>query len=128
VILDEIFRKKAKATMGNPANALEDLTHNLCHLFGRATKAVSVCPPAYYADLVCERSRHYLSNYFDPSSLPDIPAPSGGGKSERGKPKDGNGKGKAKDDKPKDDRLPPDDKMRKAIIINSSLADTMYYI
>jgi eukaryotic translation initiation factor 2C len=26
-------------------------------MFGRATRAVSICPPAYYADIVCERVR-----------------------------------------------------------------------
>src|SRR5579859_159579 len=49
----------------NAADALEDLTHNMCYLFGRATKAVSICPAAYYADLVCERARCYLSKLFD---------------------------------------------------------------
>lgn len=39
---------------------LEQFTHNLCYLFNRATKAVSICPPAYYADLLCERGRCYL--------------------------------------------------------------------
>ena len=42
------------------ANQLEQVTHALCYLFGRATKAVSICPPAYYADLLCERGRCYL--------------------------------------------------------------------
>lgn len=37
-------------------------THNLCYLFGRATKAVSICPPAYYADLLCTRARCYLGD------------------------------------------------------------------
>jgi eukaryotic translation initiation factor 2C len=37
----------------------------MCYLFGRATKAVSICPPAYYADLVCERARRYLSEIFE---------------------------------------------------------------
>lgn len=32
---------------------------------GRATKAVSLCPPAYYADLVCDRARLWLSRVFD---------------------------------------------------------------
>ncbi|EON62170.1 hypothetical protein W97_01390 [Coniosporium apollinis CBS 100218] len=48
-------------------DALEELTHNMCYLFGRATKAVSIPPPVYYADLVCERARCYLSKVFDPS-------------------------------------------------------------
>ena len=33
-------------------------------MFGRATKAVSLCPPAYYADILCERARVYLSGLF----------------------------------------------------------------
>ncbi|KAI9734342.1 MAG: hypothetical protein M1834_002448 [Cirrosporium novae-zelandiae] len=66
VVLDEIFRKQpVQPPHQSAADALEDLTHNMCYLFGRATKAVSVCPPAYYADLVCERARCYLSRFFD---------------------------------------------------------------
>ena len=47
---------------------LENLTHNMCYLFGRATTAVSICPPAYYADIACERARRYLSRFFDAST------------------------------------------------------------
>ncbi|MCJ1469025.1 hypothetical protein MMC07_007657 [Pseudocyphellaria aurata] len=46
--------------IGLGVDALETLTHNLCYLYGRATKAVSICPPAYYAHLICERGRCYL--------------------------------------------------------------------
>lgn len=68
VILDEIFRQRPiKAPLQNASDALEDLTHNMCHLFGRATKAVSLCPPAFYADLLCTRTRCYLSDQFDPN-------------------------------------------------------------
>ena len=68
IIYDQIFRdRKVQAPLQSAADALEDLTHNLCYLFGRATKAVSICPPAYYADLVCTRARCYLSGIFDPS-------------------------------------------------------------
>ncbi|KAF2706269.1 Piwi-domain-containing protein [Pleomassaria siparia CBS 279.74] len=42
------------------ADQLQNLTHNLCYTFARATRAVSICPPAYYADLLCERGRCYL--------------------------------------------------------------------
>ncbi|KAF2874318.1 Piwi domain-containing protein [Massariosphaeria phaeospora] len=42
------------------ADQLQMLTHNLCYTFARATRAVSVCPPAYYADILCERGRSYL--------------------------------------------------------------------
>jgi hypothetical protein len=39
---------------------VQNLTHNLCYTFARATRSVSICPPAYYADLLCERGRSYL--------------------------------------------------------------------
>ncbi|KAJ5140799.1 hypothetical protein N7448_004207 [Penicillium atrosanguineum] len=71
-VWDEIFNasspgKPAKGGDANAADVLQTLTHNLCYLFGRATKAVSVCPPAYYADLVCTRARCYLSDQYDPT-------------------------------------------------------------
>ncbi|KAL8715518.1 MAG: hypothetical protein Q9220_000854 [cf. Caloplaca sp. 1 TL-2023] len=49
------------------ADGLESMTHSLCYLFGRATKAVSLCPPAYYADILCERGRMYLYREFNAS-------------------------------------------------------------
>ncbi|KIX03285.1 uncharacterized protein Z518_06837 [Rhinocladiella mackenziei CBS 650.93] len=61
--------RKCATTFKNVADVLEDLTHNLCYLFGRATKAVSICPPAYCVDLVCERARCYLGKIFNPSSM-----------------------------------------------------------
>lgn len=33
-------------------------------MFGRATCAVSVAPPARYADLACERGKQYLYKYL----------------------------------------------------------------
>lgn len=42
------------------ADDLQTLTHALCYQFGRATSSVSYCPPAYYADLACERGRCYI--------------------------------------------------------------------
>src|SRR6202000_759926 len=78
IVLDEIFHglKVPQGTFKNAADVLEDLTHNLCYLFGRATKAVSICPPAYYADLVCERARCYLNGLFDVASGPQAAGPS----------------------------------------------------
>ncbi|EXJ91778.1 hypothetical protein A1O3_00328 [Capronia epimyces CBS 606.96] len=71
VVWDEIFQARQGSgyppPFKNAADVLEDLTHNMCYLFGRATKAVSICPPAYYADLVCERARCYMSGLFNPS-------------------------------------------------------------
>lgn len=65
VLLDEIFRA-AKGSQA--ANELEKLTHDICYLYGRATKAVSICPPAYYADIVCTRARVYAHELFDASA------------------------------------------------------------
>ncbi|KAH8884705.1 Piwi-domain-containing protein [Thozetella sp. PMI_491] len=62
VLIDEIFRAQYGP---NAANALEELTHDMCYLYGRATKAVSICPPAYYADLVCTRARIHKNELFD---------------------------------------------------------------
>lgn len=70
-VWDEIFYPQHPSNADGPgaADVLQDLTHKMCYLFGRATKAVSVCPPAYYADLVCTRARCFLSDLFDPLSL-----------------------------------------------------------
>lgn len=68
-VYDEIFHvEKPQPPFKNAADVLYDLTHRLCYTFGRATKAVSICPPAYYADLVCERARCYMSDVFDMQS------------------------------------------------------------
>lgn len=66
VVLDEIFRQRfAKTPSKNIADEFQDLTQSMCYIFGRATKAVSYCTPAYYADILCERARCYLSHLFD---------------------------------------------------------------
>ncbi|KAF3480882.1 argonaute [Arthroderma uncinatum] len=52
IVVDEIFCRRQNPAYPTVADELEDLTHNMCYLFGRATKAVSICPPAYYADLL----------------------------------------------------------------------------
>ncbi|KAI9151771.1 Protein argonaute-2 [Paramyrothecium foliicola] len=69
VLLDEIFRDRFK---GAAADELEKITHELCYLFGRATKAVSICPPAYYADIVCERARAHRPEWFDASDVESV--------------------------------------------------------
>ncbi|KAG8705557.1 hypothetical protein FRC08_001617 [Ceratobasidium sp. 394] len=37
----------------------------MAYLFARATRAVSLVPPAYYADLACERGRCYLTQLLN---------------------------------------------------------------
>lgn len=59
VLHDEVF-----ADRDNRADAIQSITYNMCYLFGRATKAVSICPPVYLADLACTRARSYLPNQF----------------------------------------------------------------
>ncbi|KAF9732031.1 hypothetical protein PMIN06_000183 [Paraphaeosphaeria minitans] len=82
IVHDEIFRqiyaKQIPPPSQNIADIVEDLTHNMCYLFGRATKAVSLCPPAYYADLACERARCYLANLFDSPAPSTAPSQAGG--------------------------------------------------
>ncbi|KAI0486973.1 ribonuclease H-like domain-containing protein [Xylaria cf. heliscus] len=57
VLLDEIFRHRYGKVPGkNVADELQVTTQSLCWTFGRATKAVSYCTPAYLADILCERA------------------------------------------------------------------------
>ncbi|KAF2215264.1 hypothetical protein CERZMDRAFT_56848 [Cercospora zeae-maydis SCOH1-5] len=60
------------------ADALEQFTHHLCYLFNRATKAVSICPPAYYADLLCDRGRSYLFSTLAENTASDASVSDGG--------------------------------------------------
>ncbi|KAG8215316.1 ribonuclease H-like domain-containing protein [Butyriboletus roseoflavus] len=45
---------------GFNADDLERVTNDLSYMFARATKAVSLISPAYWADIACERGRCYL--------------------------------------------------------------------
>ncbi|KAH9038041.1 Piwi-domain-containing protein [Lactarius deliciosus] len=42
------------------ANDVQQGVHTASYLYARATKAVSLVPPAYYADIVCERARYWI--------------------------------------------------------------------
>jgi len=46
------------------ADEIQKGTHDASYLYARATKAVSLIPPAYYADLACERGRCYLNDFL----------------------------------------------------------------
>jgi eukaryotic translation initiation factor 2C len=41
------------------------LSSTASYQYARATKAVSLIPPAYYADLACERARLYLNDLLN---------------------------------------------------------------
>jgi len=45
---------------GFKADDLQRVTNDLSYMFARATKAVSLVSPAYWADIACERGRCYL--------------------------------------------------------------------
>lgn len=50
------------------ADSLQELIYRMCYLYCRATRSVSVCPPAYYAHLVAARARfHANETVFTPS-------------------------------------------------------------
>ena len=56
------------------ADLLETLTYNMCWSCGRATEAVSIPPPLYYAHLACERGKQYLLQRFLEDGATDTPA------------------------------------------------------
>lgn len=60
VVHDEIFRTYARQSKLSAVDICQDLTHTLCYVFGRATRAVGIATPAYYADIVCDRAACYL--------------------------------------------------------------------
>jgi eukaryotic translation initiation factor 2C len=66
-----------KDDIGFNANSLELITHQLCYLFGRAPKAVSYVPPAYYADILATRGRAYLYNTLQENHAADSATDSG---------------------------------------------------
>ncbi|KAJ7653632.1 argonaute-like protein [Mycena polygramma] len=46
------------------ADELQQGSNSFSHLYARATRAVSLVPAAYYADLACERGRYYLNDFM----------------------------------------------------------------
>ncbi|SPO04369.1 uncharacterized protein DNG_07054 [Cephalotrichum gorgonifer] len=85
VILDEIFRHRYKKGVPLPpghrniSDVVESLCQALCYTYGRATKAVSICAPVYYADILCERGRLYLKDEFDATPEPSTAGSVAGG-------------------------------------------------
>ncbi|KAK7022960.1 hypothetical protein VNI00_016850 [Paramarasmius palmivorus] len=46
------------------ADEIQQGVNNNSYLYARATRAVSLIPPAYYADQACERGRYYLNDFL----------------------------------------------------------------
>lgn len=99
------------------ADEVQQGTHHVSYLYARATKAVSLVPAAYYADLACERGRCYINDFLN---APDDKTSSAGTTK---------GKGKAKYDK--------DEEMAKVFNaakiawgegLHGAVKDSMFYI
>ena len=43
------------------ADGLQQLTYQLCHVYARCTRSVSMLAPAYYAHLLALRARHHVT-------------------------------------------------------------------
>ncbi|KXN84381.1 Protein argonaute-2 [Leucoagaricus sp. SymC.cos] len=63
--------------IGFTQDQLQALTNSISYMFARATKAVSLVSPAYYADLACERGRCYLQDLFTGRMSGGVSASSG---------------------------------------------------
>lgn len=50
------------------ADDLQEITYRICYLYARATRSVSIVPPAYYAHLVAARARCYRAGGISGSS------------------------------------------------------------
>uniref|UniRef100_A0A0W0FNM2 Putative argonaute-like protein n=1 Tax=Moniliophthora roreri TaxID=221103 RepID=A0A0W0FNM2_MONRR len=46
------------------ADEIQQGINNNSYLYAKATRAVSLIPPAYYADQACERGRYYLQDFL----------------------------------------------------------------
>lgn len=68
--------------IGIGADQLQGLTNDVSYMFARATKAVSLVSPAYYADLACERGRCYIHSLLNGISDSGTTGTSGSGEDE----------------------------------------------
>ena len=68
--------------IGIGADQLQGLTNDVSYMFARATKAVSLVSPAYYADLACERGRCYIHSLLQGISDSGATGTSGSGEDE----------------------------------------------
>ncbi|KAM4067847.1 piwi domain-containing protein [Hirsutella rhossiliensis] len=68
VILDEIFRQSTRPRPPTSSSA----SPTSCATCTAAPQAVSICPPAYYADIVCERARAHRPEIFEASDTDSV--------------------------------------------------------
>ena len=68
VLHDEVFTTELKKLPNsgiNLADFVQDITFKLCYLWQVSTTAVSVVPPAFYADRLCDRLQRWFAHHFD---------------------------------------------------------------
>ncbi|THG98015.1 hypothetical protein EW026_g4090 [Hermanssonia centrifuga] len=94
------------------ADTIQTGIHNTSYLYARATKAVSLVPPAYYADLACERARCYLGALLDADDARSISS-----------------KGKSKSDQEAERKQVYDQAVKMwGTGVHDDLKDSMFYI
>ncbi|OQE42916.1 hypothetical protein PENCOP_c003G05851 [Penicillium coprophilum] len=76
VIHDEIFTNSKVNVDRKPADVLQELTHSICYMMGRATRSISYSTPAFLADRFCDRARKYLLAFYY-ENKESIPNPGG---------------------------------------------------
>ena len=60
------------------ADMVQQGVHAASYLYARATKAVSLVPPAYYADIVCEQARFWIHGFLNLGGGSDTASSVGG--------------------------------------------------
>ena len=74
------------------ADMVQQGVHTASYLYARATKAVSLVPPAYYADIVCQQARYWIHGILnlgpdsDTASSADSDTASSADSNKRGAP------------------------------------------
>ena len=58
-----VIRNDKASALDMPA--IHNITHAFCYDYARATKGVSYCAPAYYADRLCDRAHKYLTTFMN---------------------------------------------------------------
>ncbi|KAG7100225.1 hypothetical protein E1B28_002000 [Marasmius oreades] len=102
------------------ADEIQGGTNNVSYLYARATRSVSLIPPAYYADLACERGRCFLNEFLVGNEV----------ESDKGSVSSvGNVKGKSKSTKEAEQkRVFEDAKKAWGDGIHPNVKDVMFYI
>ena len=78
------------------ADMVQQGVHAASYLYTRATKAVSLVPPAYYADIVCEQARFWIHGFLNQGGGSDTASSADGGGGEHGDAEGARGGGAAR--------------------------------